>query len=170
MSVCVQLTIMIKSIRHALVSGSMNLITLLYLWRCDSWPLYFLLISYLSRWGSMYKVQCGLALPSHHLPEGVMYAPVGQFEGFMTLKCLEGLRMHTDHVGVRSHREHSVWVFTTPSHTTEFLSKHTAIMYAQYQWIDCTDVTIWLLPVLLLKTEASYPNCSIACYTQWVAW
>ena len=69
---------------------------------------------------------------------------------------------HTDHAGVSVHH--------TKPHNRKFLSKYTAIMYTQCQCIDCTDVTIWLLPVLLLKTEASYPNCSIACYIQWVAW
>ena len=85
-------------------------------------------------WGSMYKVQCGQPLPSHHFPEGVMYMPVGQFERVHDPDAPRRVRQHTDHSGVSVHH-------TKPCNR-KFLSKYTAIMYTQCQCIDCTEVTI----------------------------
>ena len=125
----------------------------------------------------MYKVQCGQPLPSHHFPEGVMYIPVGQFERVYDPDVSRRVRQHTDHSCVSVHHTMAiqtilVWVFTTPSHTTEsFFPRtlpsctHNVNVLIVLMWLY-----IWLLPVLLLKTEASYPNCSIVCYIQWVAW
>ena len=91
----------------------------------------------------MYKVQCGLSLPGcvcvgggggHHFPEGVMYIPVGQFERVHDLDAPRRVRLHTDHSCVSVH--------CTKPYNRKFLSKYTAIMYTQYQCIDCTEVTI----------------------------
>ena len=90
----------------------------------------------------MYKVQCGLFLPGvcvcgwgggHHFPEGLMYVPVGQFERVHDPDAPRRVRQHTDHSCVSVHH--------TMVTNRKFLSK-TVIMYAQYQCIDCTDMTI----------------------------
>ena len=142
----------------------------------------------------MYKVQCGLFLPGvcvwgggggglsfhgcHHLPEGVMYVPVGQFERVHDLDAPRRVRQHTDHSVVSVHHTkpyRPCWCECSPHHGQAIQQKvsfkvhchhvHTMSMYwlywGDYLTIASSTVEDWGILTKLLYCLLHTVSCLI---------